>query len=214
MRNLRESMPRRCCRICRSARQPFVRHNPVDPNALGVATIYGYDARGNKTYEGGGTYPVTYAYDAYNVMTNMTTYRAEGSQSGDTTIWTYDEATGLLLAKTYADGNGPSYTYTPNGNLATRTWARGIVTTYSYDGWNNLTNTAYSDGTPSISLSYDAMGRQVSATDVSGTTITTYYDYGEIVSEATTGLYSIFFLRHEETADRYISRHRNNHMNL
>ncbi len=31
---------------------------------------------------------------------------------------------------------------------------------YLYDGWNNLTNTAYSDGTPSISLAYDAFGRQ------------------------------------------------------
>ena len=171
-------------------------------NALGIATIYGYDARGNKTYEGGGTYPVSYAYDDYNVMTNMTTYRAEGSLSGDTTSWEYDEATGLLLAKTYADGKGPEYTYTPNGSLATRTWARGVVTTYSYDGWNSLTNTAYSDGTPSIALAYDAMGRQVSATDVSGTTITTYNDYGEIVSEATTGLYSKTLAHHRDAFGR------------
>ena len=84
-------------------------------NALGVATVYEYDLRGNKTYEGGGTYPVTYAYDSFNVMTNMTTYRAEGSQNGDTTSWTYDEASGLVLAKTYADGHGPTYTYTDTG---------------------------------------------------------------------------------------------------
>ena len=167
-------------------------------NALGIATIYGYDARGNKTYEGGGTYPVSYAYDDYNVMTNMTTYRAEGSLDGDTTSWEYDEATGLLLAKTYADGKGPAYTYTPNGSLATRTWARGIVTTYSYDGWNSLTNTAYSDGTPSISLAYDAMGRQVSATDAAGTTVTAYNDYGEVVSEATTGLYGKTLAHHRD----------------
>ena len=172
--------------------------NVAVTNALGVATVYEYDARGNKTYEGGGTYPVTYAYDAYNVMTNMTTYRAEGSQSGDATSWEYDEATGLLLSKTYADGYGPSYTYTDSGELATRTWARGIVTTYSYDGWNNLTNTAYSDGTPSISLAYDAMGRQVSATDAAGTTVTTYDDYGEVVSEATTGLYGKTLAHHRD----------------
>ena len=149
------------------------------------------------------------AYDAFNVMTNMATFRDEtvgravpSAPQGDTTTWTYDEATGLLLAKTYADGKGPSYTYTPNGNLATRTWARGIATTYAYDGWNNLTNTVYSDGTPSISLSYDAMGRQVSATDVSGTTITTYNDYGEIVSEATTGLYSKTLAHHRDAFGR------------
>ena len=79
MMNLCENMSGRCRRIRRSARQPFVRHNPVDPNALGVATVYEYDVRGNKTYEGGGTYPVTYAYDAFNIMTNMTTYGQKGS---------------------------------------------------------------------------------------------------------------------------------------
>ena len=171
-------------------------------NALGVATVYEYDARGNKTYEGGGTYPVTYAYDAYNVMTNMTTYRAEGSLDGDTTSWEYDEATGLLVAKTYVDGKGPEYTYTPNGSLATRTWARGVVTTYSYDGWNSLTNTAYSDGTPAISLAYDAMGRQVSATDAAGTTVTAYNNYGEVISETTTGLYNKSLIRHRDAYGR------------
>ena len=171
-------------------------------NALDIATIYEYDARGNKTYEGGGTYPVSYAYDAYNVMTNMITYRAEGSLDGDTTSWEYDEATGLLLAKTYADGKGPTYTYTPNGSLATRTWARGVVTTYSYDGWNSLTNTAYSDGTPAISLAYDAMGRQVSATDAAGTTVTAYNNYGEVISETTTGLYNKSLIRHRDAYGR------------
>ncbi|MBQ3748883.1 MAG: RHS repeat-associated core domain-containing protein [Kiritimatiellae bacterium] len=164
-------------------------------NALGVATVYEYDLRGNKVYEGGGTYPVSYAYDAFNVMTNMTTYRNAGGSgsvpaSGDTTTWSYDEATGLLLAKTYADGHGPTYTYTDSGNLATRTWARGVITTYAYDGWNQLVSTTYSDGTPSISLAYDAMGRQISATDAVGTTTTTYSDYGEVASESVSGLYS------------------------
>lgn|GEM_PF-6760615 len=35
-------------------------------NALGVATVYEYDLRGNKIYEGGGTYPVSYAYNGEN----------------------------------------------------------------------------------------------------------------------------------------------------
>ena len=171
-------------------------------NALGVATVYEYDLKGNKTYEGGGTYPVTYAYDAYNTLTNMTTYRAEGSQNGDTTSWLYDEATGLLLAKTYADGNGPSYTYADTGELATRTWARGVVATYSYDGWNSLTNTAYSDGTPSVALAYDALGRPVAATDAVGTTATAYDACGDVASESTTGLYAKTLVRHRDAYGR------------
>ena len=118
------------------------------------------------------------------------TYGVETIAPGDTTSWEYDEATGLLLSKTYADGHGPAYTYTDSGNLATRTWARGIVTTYAYDGWNNLTNTAYSDGTPSISLAYDAMGRQTNAVDAAGATVTAYDAYGDVSSETVNGLYS------------------------
>ena len=171
-------------------------------NASGIATVYEYDLRGNKIYEGGGTYPVSYAYNGYNVMTNMTTYRAEHSSNGDVTVWNYDDATGLLFSKIYADGKGPAYTYTDNGNLATRTWARGVVTTYSYDGWNNLTNTTYSDGTPSITFVYDALGRQISATDTVGTTTTIYDDFGEVVGEATIGLYSKSKTRHRDAFGR------------
>ncbi|MGN0876605.1 MAG: RHS repeat domain-containing protein, partial [Kiritimatiellia bacterium] len=50
--------------------------------------------------------------------------------------------------KLYADGRGPCYTYTDDGNLATRTWARGVTTSYTYDAWGRLTSTTSSDGTP------------------------------------------------------------------
>ena len=172
--------------------------SPVNSNA----TVYEYDLRGNQTYEGGGTYPVTYVYDAYNSLTNMTTYRAEGLQNGDTTTWLYDEATGLLLAKTYADGNGPSYTYADTGELATRTWARGVVTTYSSDGWNQFVATTYSDDTPSVVYVYDALGRPVAAADAAGTTTTAYDACGDVASESTTGLYAKTLVRHRDAYGR------------
>ena len=71
-------------------------------NALGNVTVYEYDLRGNRTYEGGATYPVRYVYDVFGNKTTMTTYRNEASGVGDTTTWTYDEASGVLLSKTYA----------------------------------------------------------------------------------------------------------------
>ena len=101
-----------------------------------------------------------FTYDDEGRMTGMTTYRDE-SGPGDTTAWTYDPATGLLIQKVYDDGKGPTYTYTPDGKLATRTWARGVTSTYAYDGWGNLTNVVHSDGTPSVSMAYDFMGRQI-----------------------------------------------------
>ena len=165
----------------------------TDP--LGNATVYEYDLRGRKTYEGGATYPVRYTYDVFGNKTTMTTYRdVGGAQSsatapqGDVTTWLYDIASGSMTNKVYADGKGPTYAYTPNGRLSRRTWARGIATDYSYDNWGSLTNTVYSDGTPTISLSYDALGRQTKAHDAAGITTFIYDTYGSITNETVIGV--------------------------
>ena len=110
---------------------------------------------------------VDYSYDEFGDKVSMTTYR-DINAAGDVTRWLRDEATGLVTNKVYADGKGPRYAYTPDGKLATRTWARGIVTTYSYDDNGSLTNTVYSDGTPTISLAYNRAGRQIEAHDAAG----------------------------------------------
>ena len=157
-------------------------------NALGHATVYEYDLRGRKTYEGGATYPVRYAYDIFGNKVSMTTCRDELKGAGDTTTWLYDEASGVVINKIYADGRGPSYDYDANGRLIKRTWARGVETRYSYDSWGNLTNTTYSDDTPGISLVYDAMGRQIRTTDVAGTTTFAYDAFGSLTNETVVGV--------------------------
>ena len=159
----------------------------TDP--LGNATVYEYDLRGRKTYEGGATYPVRYEYDTFGNKTTMTTYRNEslGPNSGDVTTWLYDVASGGMTNKVYADGKGPTYSYTPNGKLSRRTWARGITTDYVYDGWGNLTNTVYSDDTPTVSLVYDVLGRQTVAHDAAGVTTFLYDDFGALANEMVVG---------------------------
>ena len=158
-------------------------------NPLGNAVVYEYDLRGRRTYEGGATYPVRYTYDVFGNKTTMTTYRNEslGPSSGDVTTWRYDEASNCMTNKVYADGKGPRYGYTPDGRLSQRIWARGIVTDYSYDGWGSLTNTVYSDGTPTVTLFYDAMGRQTNAVDAAGVTSFAYDDYGSLTNETVVG---------------------------
>ena len=69
-----------------------------------------------------------------------------------------------------------------------RIWARGIVTDYSYDGWGNLTNTVYSDGTPTVSLAYDTLGRQTEARDVAGVTTFLYDSFGSLTNETVVGV--------------------------
>ena len=168
-------------------------------NAIGNATIYEYDLRGRKTYEGGATYPVCYTYDVFGNKTTMMTYRNEslGPNSADVTTWFYDEASGSMTNKVYADGKGPKYNYTPDGKLSQRTWARGVVTAYSYDSWGSLTNTVYSDGTPTISLAYDVLGRQIEVHDAAGVTLFLYDFLGSLTNEMVIGVAST------NTIDRY-----------
>ena len=157
-------------------------------NPLGDAVTYAYDLRGHKTYEGGATYPVRYAYDLFGNKVSMTTYRDEDAQKGDVTQWLYDETSGSVTNKVYADGKGPAYDYDARGRITKRTWARGIETTYTYDDWGSLTRTDYSDDTPSIVLSYDAMGRQTRAIDAAGTTTFAYDVFGSLINETVVGV--------------------------
>ncbi len=151
----------------------------------------------------GATYPVDYSYDEFGEKVSMTTYRdfngergmgngepgaGNGSIQGDVTRWLRDEATGLVTNKVYADGKGPCYDYTPDGRLATRTWARGIVTAYSYADNGALTNTVYSDGTPTISLAYNRAGRQIRAEDAAGVTTFLYDGFGAVTNETVIGV--------------------------
>ena len=64
----------------------------------------------------GATYPVDYSYDEFGDKVSMITYR-DINAAGDATRWLRDAATGLVTNKVYADGKGPTYTYTPDGKL-------------------------------------------------------------------------------------------------
>jgi RHS repeat-associated protein len=151
-------------------------------NALGNATIYEYDIRGNMTYEGGATYPVRYTYDDFNVMTNMTTFRNESLQSGDTTTWLYDEPTGLLTNKVYPDGKCCSCSYTVDGRLQSKTEASGRWKEFLYNAWGELANTIYSDG-EIISTLRDTHGREVLETNNVASILKWRDEFGNVTNE-------------------------------
>ena len=131
-----------------------------------------------------------YGYDDYGRKTSMKTYRGGSGWDGSTwpgspgtadeTTWTYEEATGLLTRKTYADSKYVDYTYTSDGKFYTRTWSRTysgsnrIVTTYSYGAAGNsptdLTGITYTDGsvTPNVEFTYNRLGKQATVTDLDG----------------------------------------------
>jgi len=145
----------------------------TDP--LGHTITTAYDAEGRVLAQRGATYPVDYAYDVYGNKISMTTYRDEALTNGDVTRWLYDEPSGLVTNKVYADGKGPSYTYTPDGKLSRRVWARGIATDYTYDNAGQLVSTTYSDATPTITMAYDRVGNLTEATTAG--VVTNLYAY-------------------------------------
>lgn len=155
--------------------------NVYDPNSglqteirqYGRVVNTAYDLQGRPTSVWGATYPVSYEYDDYGRMSAMKTWRDTNAEP-DVTRWFYDEATGLLTNKVYADGNGTSYEYDAAGRLTRRIWVRGVATDYAYDALGQLTNIDYSDDTPDVSFTYDRMGRQVEVTDALGTRTNLY----------------------------------------
>ncbi len=134
-----------------------------------------YDVMGRPTRVWGATYPVEYSYDNFGRMTTLKTFRQEGG-APDVTTWIYDQATGLLTRKLYADGNGPAYTYDSMGRLTQRTWARGVTATYGRDNLGQLTGVSYSDGTPAAAFTYDRLGRPTKAVTAGICTNTFVYD--------------------------------------
>jgi RHS repeat-associated protein len=165
----------------------------TDPLTNSTFTAYDPEARVLATW--GATYPVAYDYDDFGRMTAMYTLRDSSlvisnyssfithTSSFDRTCWLYDLATGLLTNKLYSDNKGPAYTYTADGKLATRTWARGVVTAYSYDSLGQLTNISYSDNTPGVTFGFDRLGRQTTITDGTGTRLFSYTDAFQLASE-------------------------------
>lgn len=132
-------------------------------NALTNTAYYAYDLRGNVTNEWGSTYPVEYEFDSFSQLHKLRTFRDEAG-APDVTTWLYDEATGLMTNKVYADNKGTTYDYWPDGKLKTRSWERGETTDYAFDTLGQLTNINYSASvTPDIDLVYNRMGQRLSA---------------------------------------------------
>ena len=163
----------------------------VVTDALGNTVCARYDARGRKTAEWGtGTQPLLLGYDEADRLVSLTTFRAaqEGDiaedpsdrADGDTTTWSYDEATGLETRKTYADGTHVDKTWDAFNRLATETNARGIVKTCTYEQARGLpAGISYSDATPGQSFVYDHLGQLTQITDAAGTRTFACNLYGE-----------------------------------
>ena len=171
-------------------------------DALNKRTEYTYNSLGQTlSIRGDATYPLDYEYNAYGQMTKLKTYRQDMS-SPDITGWSYQESTGLLLSKTYADNNSVSYEYDIKGNLTKRTWARAVLTNYAYNSLDEMTGITYSDATPAVALTYNRIGQQKTVTDVVGTRTFSYNDKLQLTGESINGIYNKVLTRNYDTLGR------------
>ena len=140
-----------------------------------------------KTY-GSRTYPLEYTYDSQGRVKTLKTWKDYASNQGAaTTTWNYDSQSGFLTSKVFANSKTLLFSYKLSGRTETRTWARGVVTTYGYDNAGGLQSVSYSDSTPAVSYSYDRQGRRSGASRGSMSTVFTLNDAGQVLSEAYSG---------------------------
>jgi YD repeat-containing protein len=160
------------------------------PDNTSVTSVF--DPTGSLISSSGSrTFPVAYTYDYAGRMKTMTTWsNFAGNQGAAVTTWNYDPKRGWLVGKAYADGKGPTYTYTAAGRLLTRARARGVTTAYAYDACGSLLSVRYSNdpqNTPSITYTYDRQGRQATVLRNAITTTLSYGTGGQLLSESYSG---------------------------
>src|SRR6267142_2035281 len=78
------------------------------------------------------------------------------------------------------------HSYDPSSNVATKKDARNITITYGYDALNRLTSRTYSNGDPSVAITYDGscgtnsgctnIGHRTAMTDAAGSESWAYWD--------------------------------------
>ncbi len=165
-------------------------------NAQGKTASYAYDFRGRKVAEfGTAIQPACFGYDDADRLVSLTTFRANDGDittdprnraDGDCTRWAYDEASGLELVKTYADGTQSTKSYGVFGNITSETNVRGIAKVMSYDtATGQLISITYSDDTtPSQTFAYNVQGQMTQVTDAAGTRTFTYNEFGERVTDS------------------------------
>lgn len=177
----------------------------------GKQTWFSYDFRGRLVQQyGTAVQPIKWEYDAMDRIVALHTYRSSGSvldaipsSDSDITRWTYNPVTGLLMNKTYADGSMTSYYHDDWGRVVTRIQSRGVTTTYQYDSVSGkIASITHSDGTPSVSFSYDRMDRLSSVQDVSGTRSFDYWDLEDIAYEETSGMVASRLEYQRDSLDR------------
>ena len=144
-------------------------------DARGVAFVTTYDYLGRVTRRKADSETVTYSYGSAG---NGQLRLASESYDGWTMSYTYDSL-GRVTGETMSNGTitkSRSYTYGPDGMLATRTLPGGKIYSYSYDDYGNVTGVNAAGSAVKWSLTGYTGKRTTSSTVLNNST---YYSFNK-----------------------------------
>lgn len=164
--------------------------------ANGKKSYLDYNARGQLSRTWGDVpYPEERVYSDFGELTELRTFRGGSGWSGsswptgnsyDSTTWTYQAGSGLLLSKTDAASHTVQYEYDLWSRLKTTKWARGSNKTNLYDPNGPIRRIDYSD-TNMISVVFTNFSRASLARlvkDASGDHTLTYDNSGRLITDS------------------------------
>jgi RHS repeat-associated protein len=149
-------------------------------NPAGQTTTFGYT--GDNTSIAGGTTTITDPHgnvtvQSYTSLEVQSITSAAGTAAAATTSFTYDPATLGQNSIIDPNGNPTTSTFDGDGNVLTTTDPLGRTTSYSYNSFDEVTQTVSPAGEVS-SATYDAQGNILSSSDPTGQT--TNYTYADL----------------------------------
>ncbi|MBS1809953.1 MAG: hypothetical protein JST84_17465 [Acidobacteria bacterium] len=122
-----------------------------------------------KEMAGGFAYnTAAYTYDVLGRIKQIEVKQGDNGTQTQTRTFSYDDY-GRLSSETTPEAGTVNYSYTTNDQIATKTDARGKITTFNYNTRNLVTSVSYNDSTPGASYGYDEFGARTSMTDGQGT---------------------------------------------
>jgi RHS repeat-associated protein len=158
----------------------------------GDQTTYTYDGNGNPESSTNTTLAATASIVTNANGTAQTATApinaAHGSTPANPTSYGYD-SNFQLHTITPPTGSGlgvKTLTYDSFGRLSTESDGSGVTTTYTYDKDDRLLTTAFSDGTHTVTNTYNNAGQELTSVSASGTITNTYDQLGNLLTTLNT----------------------------